>query len=521
VRIRIGLLQSSAGWEEYLRQEGVPFSSVVFPDQDLTPDRFSVLVVNRPLTRGECESVDRYVREGGAVAGYALYLRGVCGVETRSELLEFLVGEGKAPFDSLMLLDLGLEGEIPREASTVRTQHHAHAIAAGSRDKGAVVIFPFDPEEALCDERSTTKNFYSRLDRLPAERVSLVAKGEVRHLLHSALVYLHAVRGIPYVHLWYYPGRSRNIFAFRVDTDFASKESIDELYSVARSHAAGMTWFMDVRSHEPLLPHFASMIGQEIGVHCYDHRVDNHDGANLANFGRAKRALEDAGFRVEGFAAPLGIWNPSVARVTKELGFLYSSEFSWAYDTLPGHAVVRDRQQGVLQVPIHPICIGSLRRAGYNERQMTEYFGLMVQWKLARNEPLIFYHHPSHGHPGVVDALFDVVGESGIPGVLMSEYARWWRLRGGVDLDITVQSGVIDCEMPVEGAERFAGLVLRVIRAPGEEALTDLAPRIFSDRLEWSARPACRPPDDLRRIREFDPRRVLGDLYSRMTRRIR
>jgi hypothetical protein len=520
VRIRIGLLQPSAGWEEYLRQEGVPFS-VTVPDQGLTPDRFSVLVVNRPLTREECDGVDRYVREGGAVVGYALYLRDACGVETRSELLEFLVGEGKAPFESLMLIDLGLDGEIPREASTVRTQHHAHAIAAGSREKGAMVILPFDPEGALGDERAAVKNFYSRADRLPAERVSLVAKGEIRHLLHSALEYLHTVRGIPYVHLWYYPGKSRNIFAFRVDTDFASKKAIDDLYSVARSHATGMTWFVDVRSHEPLLPHFASMIGQEIGVHCYDHRVDAHDETNLANFGRAKRALEGAGFRVDGFAAPYGMWNPSVARVTNELGFLYSSEFSWAYDTLPGHAVVRTRQQGVLQVPVHPICIGSLRRAGCSERQMTEYFGLMVEWKLARKEPLIFYHHPSHGHPGVVDALFGVVRESGIPGILLSEYARWWRMRAGVDLEITVHGGVIDCEMPVEGAERFAGLALRIVRPPGEEALADLTPRIVADRLDWSLLPVCRPPEDLRKIREFDPRRVLGDLYSRMTRRIR
>lgn len=382
------------------------------------------------------------------------------------------------------------------------------------------MLLPFDPELALADRRTVVKNFFARPERLPSERVSLVSKGEVRHLLRWSLEFLHLHRGIPYVHLWYYPDLARNVFGFRVDTDFSSRSDIDALYAVARSAGSGMTWFVDVKSHEPLLPRFESMIGQEVGVHCFDHRVTDSLEGNVANFGKAKRILEDAGFTVPGFAAPQGVWNPALAAATDKLGFTYSSEFSWVYDSLPARPAEIDRLWNTLQVPVHPICIGSLRRVGYNEAQMREYFSLMFEWKMARREPLLFYHHPSHRHEGVIEWLFSIAEERRVPRLTLGEYAKWWTVRQTIALEIRWNGRTLELDFPAECGPRES-VGLRVLVDSGKEAFVPITPLVDLDQCAWHQKFLCLPPSDIRRIRDVDPRRMLGDLYERMTRRFR
>lgn len=518
MKIAAALLRPSFVWEEFLRQEGFPFR-VMERGEEWSAEQQSLLIVTRPLAADEQSTVRQCLKGGGAVLGCARDLREIAGVAAGPGRIDYLLGEGSGLFGSVGLVDLGLEGEIPREARLLRTEQNTFAVFAGELLGGMAVILPFDPESALGDARPAMKNFYSRIERLPAERVSLVAKGEVRHLLRQSMEFLHLSRGLPYVHLWYFPGAARNLFAFRVDTDFAEKRDIDALYALARSHDMGLSWFIDVESHRPLLAHFRSMAGQEFGVHCYAHAVDPLEEPNRRNFSKAKQILREAGFDGRGLAAPYGIWNPALARVTVELGFAYSSEFSWAYDTLPGLPATTECVYDVLQVPIHPICVGSLRKAGHSESQMREYFNLMLDWKSARSEPLIFYHHPSDRHWGVLDELFRQADERGVLKTTLGEYAAWWNRRTGTSVDVVLRGEVLDLEYD---AERGGGeLSLRVIRAPGKESLVGLSPRIELRAPEWKERLAFLPPSDLRRTREFDTRTLLAEIHARMTRRAR
>jgi hypothetical protein len=520
MRIRAGLTSPSRVWEQFLLQEGLPFGAVDL-SRGVTAQEWSVLIITRRLGSADRESVEAYLRSGGAVLSYAGHLPEGPESAPRRERLEYLVSDGTGPFGSIGLIDLGVEGEVPREANQLKTQQDTFGLFLGIREGSPACILPFDPEQALSDFRAANMSFYAKPDRLPAERVSLVGKGAIRRLLHTALEYLHTTRNLPYVHLWYYPEGRRTVFAFRIDTDFSARTDIDSLYAVARSSGVGMTWFIDVKSHEPWLEHFASMVGQEFGVHCYEHRVQDERAANLANFGRAKRVLEAAGFDPTGFAAPYGIWSPGLASVVRELGFAYSSEFSCAYDTLPLIPAAGPEFHGPPQIPVHPISIGSLRRAGYTPEQMKEYFRAAADQKIVSAEPVFFYHHPTHHSWDVVEFLFRHVLDQGIEPTTLGEFARWWARREVPSHGASLEHDVLTFDPEEVSSLSRTRVFLRVARGGGREALVPPAPRIDLRTIEWDERESYHPPSDLRRMREFDPRRALGDLYTMMMRKLR
>lgn len=520
MRIRAALIGPSRAWEQLLLQEGFPYS-VVDPRTQTLPDQYSVAIVHRDPDAAEREILGNYLRLGGALLGDVRHCAGIGGMGYREEYVQYILGEGKPPFRSLFLADLALSGAIPLEAADLRLSSNSYGVFAGPLSGGWAVLLPFDPGAALCDFRTGKKTFYSRYERLPAEQVSLVAKGEVRHIVREALEYLHLARGFPYVHLWYFPEDASNVFAFRVDSDAAPWNDVETLYRLAQERRLSLSWFLDVKSHESRLSHFAAMVGQEIGVHCYEHRVEHSTGANFSNFGKAKKILEAVGFKPEGFAAPFGIWTPDLAAVTQELGFRYSSEFSFAYDTLPLSPATSTEVFGVPQLPVHPICIGSLRQVGYTPRQMQEYFMMAVRWKMERREPLFFYHHPSHRGWETVSAILETSATKGVRSLTLGQFAHWWEQRLKVHPEIRTEGQWLHLDAASTIQSDESGVWMRVVRRGGQEAIIPLSGRVEFDHLTWSDPPAFTPPQDIHRIREFDPRRMLGDLYESMIRRIR
>jgi hypothetical protein len=519
VKIQFGLLKPSTAWEQICAQEGVP-SDLVEPGSQRLIDDFSVLIVNRTLDPGERASILRYLNDGGAVIGFAPFLSELNGSNSRKEMLEYLIADQGSALLDITLLDTGVEGQIPREANILRTQENTFGIFAAEFLGGAAVLLPFDPADLMTDARTASKRFYSSRDRLPAERVSLVAKGELRHLLHRCFEYLHHARKIPYVHLWYFPAGKKSLFAFRVDTDGGERWEIDALYDIAREAGIGFSWFLDVRSHENWLSHFRYMAGQEIGVHCYEHQVFPTLEANIKNISKARRAMEGAGLRSEGFAAPYGMWNIGLAEAIDQAGFAYSSEFSFAYDSLPLYPETMGIVYHTLQLPIHPVSIGSLRRVGYTEKQMQEYYTAVIDRKLSRGEPLFFYSHPTHHSWETVRFLVHYAREKGIETATFGEYARWWKRR--TTSKCVVDAGSASASVSVHpGGANADDLWLRVSRAPGLEAVVPVAENLDMERLPWAPMTLTNLPPDIRRTREFDPRSLVGDIYTVMMRKFK
>jgi len=517
--INVGLIGESSPWSQLLSQEGVPYGTVDM--ENFAPAEWSLVVVNRTIAHREREVIERYLGSGGAVLGFTGHLVRVCGIDGVIDRVEFLVSDGDDLFSDVHLLDLGVEGAIAREANALRTNRNVRALFAGPLGGGYAVVFPFDPAELTFDWRAASKCFYFGRDRLPYERVSLVSKGEVRHLLHRALEYLHHVRGLPYARLWPFPAGKRNLFAFRIDTDGAPKMDIERLHELASQYHISLSWYLDVKSHEQWLSHFGRFEKDEIGVHCYEHKVYPSYEGNLENILSAVRAMNLSGLKPKGFSAPFGEWNPSLARATDDLGFEYSSEFSYAYDTLPFYPEVEGIRSKALQIPIHPVCIGSMVRVGFVEKQMREYYRQNIELKLSRGEPLFYYHHPSHGCWSVVEEMFANVRRMGIDFTTMLDFASWWKCRETIKLRIKVANDAMTFETGLVKAER-SDVWVEVSLPNGKTALRPLLEERTELRDAGFGESSHRvpAPPDIRRIREFDPRAAIGQWYNALMRKL-
>jgi hypothetical protein len=71
------------------------------------------------------------------------------------------------------------------------------------------------------------------------------------------------------------------------------------------------------------------------------------------------------------------------------------------------------------------------------------------------------------------------------------------------------------------GPQVVTDLMVRVTRPGGDEALIGAGMSYDLKQLPWRTTLPYLPPEDLRRIREFDPRTVLGNVYTSMLRKRR
>lgn len=528
MNICVGLIGRSGGWEELLRQEGVPFAPVHTGGS--TPGMFSAVVACRSVTAEEAEFIRGYLRSGGALLGYSMFLRELVPNEREPIRLKYVWPDHDTAIRGLSLMDVETEGIIPPEASMLRTEENVFAIFSGELLGGRAVITPFDPGQAFEDFRAAERYFYADTERLPTERVSRIGKGEVLHFLHAALETLHHARGLLYAHLGYFPAGCENIFGFRIDTDGGTRGEIDELSAIAREAGMGFTWFLDVRSHEQWLDHFSSLDGHEVGLHCYDHRVYLDRTKDAENMRVGRNLMESHGLAVRSFASPFGFWSPDFGRMMDDAGFAYSSEFSWAYDTLPHRPVSQGVSYRTLQVPVHPVSIGNLLRIGFTSGQMIEYYAGVIKRKLVRREPLFFYHHPGHREWGVVRTICAEAHGVGVPPMTLAEYAAWWERRATANVRITVEEeesgrgmgkkgkGV---EVNADSVPTTLDVFVRVSRQGGEEASVGLGTTTAHDALLWKRAPVYGAPEDIRRMRDFDMRGEIGRQLTRLQRRFR
>jgi hypothetical protein len=516
MNLRAGIIGSSPGWEELLSQAGVPVLTPVPLDSPRTA--FSALIAARRLEKDEIVFVREYLRGGGAILGSTASLQGLVGPPGDPARLSYLVPEGGGPIPGLSLIDVERTGEIPREANCLRTSENVHAVFAGELHGGLAVVTPFDPGEAMEDFRAVERYFYARPERLPSERVSRVSKNEIRHFVRQALEYLHHARGIPFASLLPFPAGATNVFAFRIDSDNGTRAEIDELYRISAESNVPFTWFLDAGSHRTWLGRFSTMERQEIGLHCFEHRIFLDAARDEENIRRGLGAMKESGLSPSSFAAPFGFWSPDMGRAIDRFGFSYSSEFAWAYDSLPHYPVSGTGRYATMQVPVHPIAIGSLRKSGFTPARMLQYFRDVVAGKLSRREPLIFYHHPGHRQWDLVRKLCDHILNTGARPLMMGQYAAWWRARRALRPVFRLEGDTVvaSTDGPLPGGG-VCDVTACISRKGGEETLIPL-PGVDSGA---GGRPVHYyvPPADITRTREFDLRGEIGRQFTRLQRR--
>lgn len=508
MKLTTGILRWEPGWEILLQQIGIDWR-IVSASEEFDPDGLGAMIANTLPTSLQQRGLLEYLEAGGAVLATYGSAQDLVSAKMKTKRFASLPPSSFHNFSQETMMDIYSTGLVDMKSPDSR--HHLPEIFEFG--KGILVSVPFDVNELVLDKRSMRKNFYFGRQRLASEVTATVSKGPFRRFITEILEHLHFHRAIPFVHKWYFPDGRDLLFTFRVDSDQGTPNEINGLYDVCRNHSIKTMWFIDTKSHEQWLSRFRNFEEQEIGIHCYEHLSYSTDESNFQNFRRAQLLLNENGLYPKGAAAPYGTWNASVAMVFEQLGIEFSSEFGLDYDNLPFFPFLEDRFSRVLQMPIHPICVGSMLRAGYDSPDMREYFRQLVDTKLLLREPLCLYHHPTHRHLEILEDIFQYVRSKKIDNFSYTEYAEWWKARKAFQWRFEYHRG--DNSITAVPSDESTNVYWRIIFPNGEESISNsrgLIP-VQSLRLKQAAdKPAA--PADIGRTRQFDPRHLIMNLLD-------
>jgi hypothetical protein len=420
--LRIYVSSLTPAWEELLLQCGLWFEPLP-PLDTIDHNDASAILITSPVSSSKLAWFQRWCHQGGALLDVGNHLS---RYSAHTVNLRFLVAgkEEAVLFPEIWALDL---------YSDVMTLTGAElwggTVALSTEGKGTWGVLGFDPAALWMDTRRARKRFYRHEGHSPNEVVSLVSKHHLTHLLLGCLRWLHSQRGLPLARLSPFPDNAPTVFTMRMDSDYGDIKALQHSMTRAEQYGVKLTWFLHLEPLQHELGELWKHEGHEWALHGWKHETYPDYNSNARHLLKGLKFLEDAGKSVSGVSAPFGIWNTGWQQAVEDSGFLYSSEFGFAGDGFPIRPVLDGKRCSSWQLPVHPVCPGSLMRIAAAPEEHSEYLCKVLRRKLAVGEPAAFYHHPLHHLPKVEEALYSMVGELGLPCMTYSEWLHWWRQR--------------------------------------------------------------------------------------------
>jgi len=529
----ITLWDENLYWPELLRQEGVSYRT------GSQLNGRDVVILNRGPGGLHAQAVWHHIQSGAGLLAPGSNAAAVwLELRTAGKRLRWIAPDDDSPlFRNVGIIDTETRGTLLREANVGMTDSGAKAILATSAGLGFCIVLPFEVTKVLSNVTAGPRQFPADTPRPPYDTVARTSRGEVRRLVANCLRFLLARKGLPYVHLSAVPGRVRSVLAFRVDTDFGPRRDLEAVAKLADRVGMKFSLYVNVGAHKAHLDLFADLArqGHDVQLHCLRHTVYPDYARNLNNFRQGKEAMAAFGIEPVGVVAPYGEWNLNLNRALEELGFEYSSEFCLAYDDLPFRPAIKERENGelrrvkqnpaltlhsslftlrlskVLQVPVHPICLGRLVAARASPAQMAAYLRSVIDLQVARREPCILYDHPER-IAQYSDVLADVLqyGKERCGSVTtLTGFARWWQRREQyawsarmteTGLEVKSEKGPDDLSIVVERGERYSVLPA----GPGRYKLAELEWQALPEPVRFDSRSlACRKPSLLLHARNI------------------
>ena len=151
--------------------------------------------------------------------------------------------------------------------------------------------------------------------------------------------------------------------------------------------------------------------------------------------------MRQAGITPKGYAAPYGIWSKQLSKALDTYPFMYSSEFTHGYDSLPYSIQAPisssdDTMNQRLQIPVHPICTGSLNRYKATESDFIAYFKRYMDTQYGLQQPLMLYHHPLQPGLASIEFILKYAQELGLQWLSYHDWAIFWIQRTTEQCDI-------------------------------------------------------------------------------------
>ena len=480
MRLTVGITHMLPEWEIVIQQIGISNEIVSFRESIL-PDQFSVVIVTQKGAKPEKDVLLHYLNSGGSILTEADVAEWLFNIRTVPAFVNTIEPTDDSIFSGVLPGFIQARLFLPQKGDVLEIESERKLVQIHTSGKGTALILPGGFSSTVLDTKVRRRNFPTHASHLPSERVARISKNTIREVIQRSLEYLHFVRKLPFLSLYPFPDEHQSIFNFRIDTDFASEEEIDSFYQLCINYDVSATWFVETKSTKDRMEQFAQMKNQEIGLHCYHHKVSNSYSFNRANIKEGCRILNEAKIPFCGYAAPYGEWNIPLAKAIEKAGFIYSSEFTLDYDNLPFYPYLRDRYSSVLQVPIHPVSPRRLRNARHTEDDIKNYFKNVIQERVDHNLPIFIYDHPSSGNLTILNWLFQYIHQKDIPIYALKDYAKWWKRRLEVKWTPRFNKDIID----IQWQHLVSPIYLLVKKSPQDLVATKSENVIDLHELKW------------------------------------
>lgn len=434
-RLCIGVHHLGPDWAMVLDHIGVNFEEIDYSEN--LPASYSLIILNGFISNEEKRELITYLDEGCALleVGEHHIFHDKANIQYRSA--DTLINQSDMPaFAHIPMVDLHDTVMVHKRSTLFEGMIHLSAM-----EKGYLGFIGANIPALMQDLRYTRKRFYTNAGAFPDEIVSQVSKHDLLELLEIIMKELHFKQSLPFIQKWTSPAQEP-VFCFRIDSDFGDRYSIDQLYELMAHHQIPATWFLHIKAHLKWLDRFKDFKGQELALHGFSHGTSNLTRKLRQNISKGLEELSNAGIQVSGYAAPYGITNEAHISVFSDFPALnYCSDFSFGYD---GHPLNTSLYGMPLQIPIHPICTGSLNRKGYETDQMLAYFSEVFAQKKLRHQPVLFYHHPLQVGLEMWGLFFKKVLDDTYHKMTFDDYAKFWLKRQDCSFECYVQEDALE-----------------------------------------------------------------------------
>ena len=480
MKLAIGITAVQPQWSLLSGQIGFPFSPLS-STEEISHSHIVTIIVSAKGSDNLRKNLLSYIHSGGSLLMEAPEAEWLFGIKSQRRYVDYIQPRAESLFGNVLPGFIDASLTVPEEADDLFANDGMNLVEIVREGKGSAVILPGGLTGLLLNSDIRRRQFPSVSRYLPTERVARCSKHTIREIVQYSLEFLSRERKLPFVSLHPFPEGKPSCFNLRIDTDFADEKYISDLYDLCRKHTISASWFVETGSARKRLSQFEKMKDQEIGLHCFQHKVFKNYYESETDIKHGKSLLTGDKISPSGYAAPFGEWNSSLAKAVESSGFKYSSEFGLAYDDHPFYPWLGDRFSSVLQLPVHPISAGRLKNAKHNEENIKHYFAAVMDTNSAHWLPIFIYDHPSSANLDVLNWFMEQIQEKEISSVTLGGYAEWWKIRDRIKWGSDISTGKLTIKS--SGIEKQAQLLLK--NSDGSEAVTPMSDVITFNELDW------------------------------------
>lgn len=332
------------------------------------------------------------------------------------------------------------------------SRRQAPRVVPGQRLLDVKPLLDALPRELLSDRTPARPTRWCLGDYSLCEETATLDRRALRQQFVQALRERLEQAGGVWLAISAYPAPYRSLFSFRLDHDRYCAEDFAAVMQAIQGYEYAVSHYVNASGHREASAALAPLRGWHVGSHGYWHHTYRTAQENERNLQRGIEWLEQAGLAPVGCVAPHGRYHRGLAEALERLAVDHSSEFGLAWDELPFFP----EGSGVLQVPVHPVCLGLVLEAARqldgvlgNTRHAADvtadHFARLIHERYQACEPLVLYGHPDGRlgrYPHVVRrALATTASLSGCWMANLAEVARWWRARLQVRLRVEPRAG--------------------------------------------------------------------------------